>query len=249
MNRQEVESTIKKNLELLHPPGSTIEIRALKVPGRGMPYQSSGYFDDFGAAAACAAELDSRDPGPLGIFMTMNPVKPALLARSPNRMTPYLQPTTSDADIQSRLGLLVDIDPDRPSGIPSSDDELKASKLVAKDVRRWLVEEKGFAPPAEAMSGNGWHLIFPIDLPNDEHSLRIVHGVLQATAAMFGGDRTPSGLAPVKIDTTVGNAARITKVYGTLVRKGYSIPGRPLRRSELMHVPESFGHLIQGGAA
>ena len=249
MNKEQVEALILRNIRLLHSPGSTIEIRALGIPGRGKPHTAAGFFSDFQAAARCAAELDCQSHGPEGVYITLNPVNPALLARSPNFITPYLETTTSDHDIQRRHLLLIDFDPDRPSGIPSSDEELQAAKSVAEDVRDWLVTQKGFMPPAEAMSGNGWHLLFPIDMPNDERSHQTVHGVLQATAAMFGGDRTPAGLPRVTVDTSVANAARITKLYGTLVRKGHSIPGRPLRRSELVFVPESFNQRFQGGVA
>jgi hypothetical protein len=44
----------------------------------------------------------------------------------------------------------------------------------------------------------------------------------------------------VKIDTTVSNAARITKLYGTVARKGADTPDRPHRLSRIMEVPNSW---------
>jgi hypothetical protein len=41
----------------------------------------------------------------------------------------------------------------------------------------------------------------------------------------------------VKVDVTCANAARIWKAYGTVARKGDSIPGRPHRRSQILEVP------------
>jgi len=45
----------------------------------------------------------------------------------------------------------------------------------------------------------------------------------------------------VSIDSTVFNAARIWKLYGTLSCKGDSIPQRPHRRSKLLEVPDKIG--------
>jgi hypothetical protein len=41
----------------------------------------------------------------------------------------------------------------------------------------------------------------------------------------------------VKVDVTSANASRIWKAYGTVARKGDSIPGRPHRLSRILEVP------------
>lgn len=228
---------IHRTLTIFHKPGSVVEIRILGIPGRGRPHQASGYFTDFAQAAKVAAGFDAdRTPG--GIYFNLNVINPALLARSPDRITEHLADTTADKDIVRRQWLLVDVDPDRPKGIPSSDAELEAARIVGSEVRDWLQTGFGFFEPIEAMSGNGWHLLFPIDVPNDDESSRCVKAVLQAVAATFGGDNTPDGLPTVTVDTAVFNASRITKLYGTVARKGHGIEGRPLRRSELVYVPD-----------
>ena len=58
----------------------------------------------------------------------------------------------------------------------------------------------------------------------------LVQHVLQALDARFSTER-------VKIDTSVYNAARICKVYGTLARKGDNRPDRPHRRAKILEVP------------
>jgi hypothetical protein len=60
-----------------------------------------------------------------------------------------------------------------------------------------------------------------------------VEGVLKALAARFDEEA-------VKIDQTVFNAARITKAYGTVVRKGDDLPERPHRLSRILDVPTTL---------
>ncbi len=84
--------------------------------------------------------------------------------------------------------------------------------------------------PIIADSGNGGHLLYEIDLPNDEESLRFIAGALAEL------DRRYSD-SIVTVDTTSANAARIWKAYGTVARKGDSIPQRPHRLSRILEVP------------
>jgi hypothetical protein len=79
---------------LLDRPGSVVELRALSVgkPGR----TCSGYFDDPGALVDAAESLDGQAAG---IYVTLNPVDPKLLARSGNRLTWGPKHTTSDSDV------------------------------------------------------------------------------------------------------------------------------------------------------
>jgi hypothetical protein len=230
---------IYRTLRLFHPTGGVVEIRVLGIPGRGRPHMASGYFTDFREAARQAVRYD-REKSPLGIYFTPNCLNPAVLARSPEKITEYATDTTSDHDVIHRQWLLIDIDPDRPTGIPSSDEELEAARIVGQQVRDWLMNQHGFLEPIEAMSGNGWHLMFPIDLPNSLDATERVKGVLHAAASRFGGDNTPAGLPTVTVDTSVCNPGRLTKLYGTKVRKGHAIEGRPLRRSQIIRVPDAL---------
>ena len=80
-------------------------------------------------------------------------------------------------------------------------------------------------------SGNGAHLLYRVDLPNDRASLDLVKGVLEALSFRFSDER-------VSVDITTANAARIWKLYGTTARKGDSTEERPHRRSRLLNVPD-----------
>ena len=77
------------------------------------------------------------------------------------------------------------------------------------------------------MSGNGHHLYYVLsNFPNNEESTQAIQLFLKKLAAEFN-----NGL--FKIDTTVSNASRITKVVGTIARKGIETDGRPYRMARL----------------
>ncbi len=231
------ESNTLSVLSVLHPPGSTVEIRSFGVDGRNNK-SVSGYYRDLEKAAHDVADLEKRNPS--AIYVVMNAVNPDLFARSPNRMIDYPKHSTADKDITRRRWLLIDVDPERPAGLSSTDEELEAANRLAADLRDWLTERMGWPEPVEAMSGNGWHLLFPINLPNDDDSTKLVKGVLEAVKAE-AEKLSPVDAPSCKVDTSVSNAARITKLYGTMVRKGGDIPERPHRQSSLVYVPSHLG--------
>ena len=219
---------ILRAVQILRRPGEVAEIRAFS--GRGT---ISGYFDDYQELARCAVELDASG---YQVYVTLNPILPALLARSENRLESRLKATTTDGDVVKRTWLPIDLDPVRPSGISASDSEKRAAIQRAIEIRDYLTG-KGWPEPLEADSGNGAHLLYQIDLPNDRESLELVKGVLAALDFTFS-DST------VSVDAAVANAARIWKLYGTTARKGDSTGDRPHRRSRLLKVPGT----VQGTA-
>ncbi|MCK8519070.1 hypothetical protein [Methanoculleus sp. 7T] len=203
-----------------------VEVRAL---ADGATH--SGYFDDYEALARAVEALDA-DPAVAGIYVTLNAVNPALLARRANRIKMRLSrkdATTADADTLRRRWLPVDIDPIRPSGVSSTDAEHDAALAAAERIAAYLAEQ-GFPEPLRADSGNGAHLLYRIDLPNDEAATELIKGALATLDALFSND-------VVTVDTANYNAARIWKLYGTLSRKGDNTPERPHRRAKVLGVP------------
>jgi len=206
-----------------------IELRAVRVPMKyGRPAIFAGWFNDMDRLAAAAVSLERR--GAPGIYTTINVVNPALLARACNRLIEHPQATTAAHDIIRRVWLPIDIDPVRPAGISATAEEIDIAKHRAADVEGWLRGELGDDPTIRGFSGNGWHLLFRIDLPNDEAAARFVKGVIDAAADRFDDDR-------VTVDRAVFNPARIWKLYGTLARKGDEVPaqGRVHRRAAILH--------------
>ncbi len=125
--RQAVEAEIHRTLEFLHPTG-VIEIRILDARDeRGRKFDAAGYFDSPAKAARQVAEYEMKHrPG--GIYVLLNPVHPSTLARSPNRITHGLAPLASVNDILRLRWLFIDLDPVRPAGVPSTNEELLAAK-------------------------------------------------------------------------------------------------------------------------
>lgn len=213
---------IRRAIATLFGPGEVVELRAFKDRTT-----ASGYFDDFEKLAERAAELEMRG---FAVYVTLNPAKPALLARAQNKIKLHPKATTSDADIMCRRWLPVDFDPVRPADVSSTAEEKRAALRRAREVREHL-SEHGWPDPVAADSGNGAHLLYRVDLPNDRESLELVKGVLEVLAFKFSDER-------VSVDTTTANAARIWKLYGTTARKGDSTEERPHRVSRLLEVPE-----------
>ena len=199
----------------------------IRIPKAGKYKTVSGYFQDPEQLALAVARAERcRYPG---IYATINPVTPALLARSNHKLRPYAENTTSDADIVCRRRMLVDFDPRRPAGISSSDPEHTAALGLARQVRGELLNE-GWPEPIFADSGNGAHLLYRIELPNDAAATDLIKRCLQALAARFNTDL-------VTVDESTFNASRISKIYGTTARKGDDTEDRPHRLSEILELP------------
>ena len=77
----------------------------------------------------------------------------------------------------------------------------------------------------------GSHVLYRLDLPNDETTTALIRGTIEAVADRFSGPA-------VAVDRTVFNAARIWKLYGTTARKGHDMPDRPHRLARLVEVPQ-----------
>jgi len=219
---------IAQAIDVLAEPGQVVEIRALADNAT-----HSGYFTDHAACARFAEAIDA-DPCVHGMYVTLNVVNPALLARRANRIKMHLSrsdATTGDADIIRRRWLPIDIDPVRPSGVSSTDAEHGLAMAKADEIAAWLAG-LGFPEPVRGDSGNGAHLMYRIDLANDEQSTQLVKAVLCTLDALFSD-------AGVSVDTANYNAGRIWKIYGTVARKGDHTPERPHRRSRIISVPGS----------
>ena len=204
-----------------------VEIRCVGVDGHGKRIDS-GYFSDFQKAAE-AVQPYVNDGSTRGVYFSLNPVAPGLIARASNRIKPWASDTTADADITRRTWLFIDCDPVRPSGISATDEQVQRSYQRAIEIGTWLMQ-LGIPTPTWAMSGNGSHLAVPISLPNDQDSLELVRGVLRTLDAKFTD-------VHVKIDTSVYNASRICRLYGTIARKGDLLPTNPHRMAQLFYVP------------
>jgi hypothetical protein len=169
----------------------------------------AGWFNDFDRLAEAITPWDGNAPD---IYVTLNPVHPGLLYRAVNRLKEYAENLTQDQHILCRRWLPLDLDPVRFSGISSKDAQHDAALARAREVRVWL-NEQGWPPPVVADSGNGGHLLYRVNLPNDDESRGLVQRCVEVVALRFSG-------AALDVDETVFNAERVWKLYGTLHVKG-----------------------------
>ncbi|HXH21598.1 MAG TPA: hypothetical protein VNN10_06180 [Dehalococcoidia bacterium] len=217
---------LEDTLRLLHLIWREGDVREVRIPAhqryRGV---AAGWFDSPDKLAEAITEWDGFG----NIFFTLNPVNPDLIARSNNRITRQ-RDTTPDGEVIRRSLLLIDIDPDRPSGISSTDAELAEARQV-RDAALAFLTDTGWPEPLVAMSGNGFYLLYGLDLPNDAESTRLVKGALDELNRRFKSQAA-------HIDTSVYNAARIAGLIGTMKVKGDQTAERRHRRSEIIRSPE-----------
>ncbi|MFL6213321.1 MAG: DUF3987 domain-containing protein [Blastocatellia bacterium] len=185
-----------------------------------------GYFEDTARAATEIARYDGRD----NIYISLNPVKRDLLARANNRLAPCKN-RIADKDVLFDSWFFIDIDPERPSGISSTDDELDAALGVQMDVRDWLIQ-KGVPPQSmvTAVSGNGAYIL--VKLPN----YSVTPELVEAKKRLLKYISERFSTKEVKVDDKVYNPARLMAAIGTQKRKGDETSDRPHRRSHIYRV-------------
>lgn len=205
---------IAETFGILVEPDQSFEIRAPKtlLPGATETQVLSSIFrgDNLKAAARQAIRYSKHAPA---VYFTLNPLKPSKKRGS-----------ASTSDIVRRRLMLVDFDPVRPADISATDEEKATALSLARAIRVYLVK-RGWKCLILADSGNGYHLLVFVDLPTDDAGL--VKSVLEALARL-------ADTATCKVDCTVFDPPRITKVYGTEVRKGEASEERPHRFSKLL---------------
>jgi P4 family phage/plasmid primase-like protien len=234
---------VNEYLSILFEPGQIFELRAMDCTRGGRPRNHMGYFEATPANLQKAAEQAlslSEHGGARAIYFTLNPLNPDVLARRANRVEVVQSrayASASDKDVIRRRWLLVDCDPIRPAEVSSTDSEVEQSRLTAGRIRNHL-HAQGWPDPLLCHSGNGFHLLYRVDLPAEDNG--IVKGCLKALAEQFNSEG-------VKVDTVNFNPARICKLYGTKTRKGDHTEKRPHRRAVIVKPPgELFGIVPTG---
>lgn len=217
-------------LHLWFQAGDVFEVRVLDAVSADYRREhiESGYFDYEHISAV--PEALKRLLSFRGVYVTVNPVNPDLLARAVNRLRPAgRNPTTADTDIVRRRWLLIDCDPRRASGVSSSNAEHDFALAKAREIRDGL-SSLGWADPIMTDSGNGAQLMYRIDLPADDGELvrRVIGEIAKASSEQ------------VAIDTSVHNPARIWRLPGTMNCKGDSIPERPHRMARILEEPQDI---------
>lgn len=167
------------------------------------------------------------------IYFTLNEIDDGCYGRAQcEKIIKSPKTTTNDNNITRRTWVLIDYDPVRVTGTNATDEEFELAHKKAQQVFLYL-RKCGFSDPVICKSGNGWHTVYKVDMPNTDEVRDMLSQFLQSVAMMFTDEK-------VDIDESVFNAARICKLYGTTAKKGANLPERPWRMSEIVYVPSDI---------
>jgi hypothetical protein len=219
---------IRDFLQFVFRPGDLIEIRGLIPSAKPM----RGLFNDFEMAANFALAIN-RDYG-ANVYFGINPVSPTSRYGTLSALNKGIRQASMGArgpDIARRQLYLLDFDPVRESGTPSTDEQKAAAFAMAEGVRKYLTSLGWPSDPLMVDSGNGIHLYYLADGCGPDGS--ILRFALKHLDEMFS-------TAEVHIDKSVFKPAQLSRMPYTWNRKGDNTPERPHRQSNVLHYPASW---------
>lgn len=211
---------IMKAISLMKPDNQIFEIR--------MIYENkkvySGYFN---SADILINELSKHSTSNCNIYITLNALNEACYDRSQRNKFEYnAKATTSDNDVLGIEWLMVDLDPKRPAGTSSTDEQIEKSKKLANEIYDYLLKI-GFERPIVSESGNGIHLLYRVNLRNSIENIELLKKSLKTLNLLFSNDE-------IEVDMKNFNPSRICKLYGTMAQKGSNTEKRPHRMSRIV---------------
>ena len=222
MNRLD-ESEVYKWFDILKNNNELVEIRLI-----GSNKTGSGYFTD----AKTLIEAIKPYTDSYNCYFTLNSINPACYGREQKDKI-VLRPknTTQDNEIICRNYVLIDLDPRRPSGVCSTKEESMKAYEKGKEVTKFLMDN-GFYEPLVVFSSSGIHLYLKCALLNNEENTKLVKRFLNAISMLFSDE-------DVDCDTSVYNAARISRLIGSYSCKGANNDvTRPQRKCRFLSIPD-----------
>ena len=201
---------------------SILELRALWPPGipgvRRRTSVQQFHPKDFESAAelkaafeAAATDLNGRGYNVYSPFNRIAHVAPGTAAK--------------DSDIAKVDYVLIDIDRTSNTKRPATDEEVANAAFLAKHIKGFL-SENGFPKPIAMMSGNGIHMLYPLDTEDVDQAKNVIKEFLYFIARKFDNDR-------MCVDKGVHNPSRIWKLPGSYARKGEETEDRPYRKATI----------------
>lgn len=206
-------------------PGEAVELQALGVEQRGWETTCFAFARSAEAAAILAADMQSDATG---VYVIANQLNPAVASRATGGEWHRAKKggSTTDADIQARRVIFIDLDARRPRGTSATDDEVAATHAVGVSVYALLAGIVGAAALAFAHSGNGRQIYIAVDdEPEGPELSSLVRGILTTLDTLFSNER-------VHIDPSVSDPKRLCPAFGSMKRKGAEgVKERPHRRT------------------
>lgn len=133
----------------------------------------------------------------------------------------------TQGDVKRWKNLIIDLDPVRPAGTVSLQEELDAACTVAHKIYDQVIYPF-FKTGLIFLSGNGYHVWAPIDLEVNQESISAVSDFLETIKKIYQTER-------VEVDTCFKNPAQLTTLYGTVKKKSLYrnvLPGTTLEHRQ-----------------
>lgn len=208
----------------IHPGKQIVELRP-----KGTKRRYSGFYDD-PQALACHAAGNSADDPITAVYWTLHKLNDTPIPVSNTLARAGTGRSTGNKHVVAYNVIFLDFDPNKPEAHkddPSTDAEHAACIEVAHQVNADL-RSQGFPEPMILDSGNGCYLIYATDLPTDLKLL--VKAFTEAISAKYSNEL-------VNVDRSVWGQARISRVPGTMNRKGTASEERPYRWCRILSLP------------
>jgi hypothetical protein len=179
----------------------------------------AGHFDSPDAADAAIADAgDCR-----AYWSSLNPLRTLPRGRTLNPSQLARGYRAGAEQVERRASLLFDLDPPRPKGTMSTDEEHEAALTQARGCRTWL-HSLGWPILALCDSGSGAHLRAYVEMDVRAESTRLVQRALRALKQRCSF-----------VDSTASDLPRLCRYYGTWNRKSAeNSHERPWRQSAVL---------------
>lgn len=219
------ESQIYQWWDVMKGENELVEIRLV-----GSNKTASGYFTD----PKTLIEAIRPYTDDFNIYFTLNKINPACYGREQrDKILLRVKNSTADHEITARDYVLVDLDAKRLSGVCSTKEEAMKTYEKGQEVYKFLMDN-GFYEPIVVFSSSGIHLYLRCALKNSEENTKLIKRFLNALSMLFSDEY-------VDCDTSVHNAARISRLMGTYSCKGANNdPTRPQRMCRFLKVPDEI---------
>ena len=223
------ESAIRQWFDIFKRDNALVEIRLL-----GGKKTASGYFMDVDTIIRELKPYTQDKATYWNCYFTLNALKPECYTREQqNHIVKFPSNTTKDNEIIGRDWVLIDIDCERMAGVNATSQEAQYAYAKAEQVESFLLAQ-GFNQPIKVFSGSGIHLYLKCALACTDSNDKLITDFLSALGMLFND-------ANCKIDSTVSNRARISRLVGTWNRKGSKeSKDRPQRICRFLNIPDEI---------
>jgi CxxC motif-containing protein len=141
------ELEIRKAIQQFHPDGELFEVRIIN-PNKRNPIL--GLFSDVDTLIKALSTVDLRG---VNVYFTLNQIDEDVYSRTQHDRFVNGAKGVEDPDVTGIKWLFIDLDPERKTGISSTNEELQGAFDLAKKIYMFL-KDYGFEEPVKAVSGN-----------------------------------------------------------------------------------------------